>query len=51
MYLQKSYKILNLPENSSQEAIHKAYILLAKRFHPDSGSDEADADKFHEVCA
>lgn len=40
------YKELNLPNNSKQEDVRKAFIELAKRFHPDSGSPEADVDKF-----
>ncbi|KAK5641419.1 hypothetical protein RI129_009966 [Pyrocoelia pectoralis] len=45
----KCYEILNLPENSDQEAIRKAYLELVKRYHPDSSTDEADVKKFQEI--
>ncbi|KAF5292720.1 hypothetical protein FQR65_LT11188 [Abscondita terminalis] len=43
------YEVLNIPENSDQENIRKAYLAMVKRYHPDSSSNEADADKFQEV--
>lgn len=46
---QKCYRILNISEDSDQEEIRKAYIKLVKRYHPDSGTNEANADKFAEV--
>lgn len=46
---QKCYRILNISEDSNQEEIRKAYIKLVKRYHPDSGTNEANADKFAEV--
>ncbi|RZC33298.1 dnaJ -like subfamily C member 28, partial [Asbolus verrucosus] len=45
----KCYKILGISEDSDQEEIRKAYLKLVKRYHPDSGTEEADADKFSEI--
>ncbi|KAJ8923317.1 hypothetical protein NQ315_001875 [Exocentrus adspersus] len=45
------YKILEIDENSDQEQIRAAYLKLVKRYHPDSGTEEANADKFHEHTA
>lgn len=47
--LQRCYEILGLEEGCDQEQIRLAYLALVKRFHPDSGSKEASAEKFHEV--
>lgn len=47
--MQKCYKILGIPEDSDQEQIRAAYLVLVKKYHPDSGSNEANADKFLEV--
>jgi DnaJ family protein C protein 28 len=49
MEYKKCYRILNISEDSNQEEIRKAYIKLVKRYHPDSGTNEANADKFAEV--
>lgn len=46
---QKCCKILEIDENSDQEQIRAAYLKLVKRYHPDSGTEEANVDKFHEV--
>ncbi len=40
------YKILGIKKNATQEEIRKAYIELAKKYHPDHGGDE---DKFKEI--
>uniref|UniRef100_A0A1Y1KDU0 J domain-containing protein n=2 Tax=Photinus pyralis TaxID=7054 RepID=A0A1Y1KDU0_PHOPY len=45
----KCYNILNVPENSDQETIRRAYLELVKRYHPDSATDEADVKKFQEI--
>lgn len=34
---------------SDQETVRQAFLKLVKRFHPDSGSSEADPQKFQEV--
>lgn len=48
-FFQKYYRILGIPEDSDQEQIRAAYLALVKKYHPDSGSEEANADKFLEV--
>ncbi|XP_018561108.1 dnaJ homolog subfamily C member 28 [Anoplophora glabripennis] len=45
----KCYQLLEIDENSDQEQIRAAYLKLVKRYHPDSGTEEANTDKFHEV--
>lgn len=45
-YFQKYYQELNVPVNSNQDVIHEAFIKLAKKYHPDSSSPEANIDKF-----
>lgn len=45
----RCYHILKLPEDSNIEDIRSAFLDLAKRYHPDSGSPDADAKKFQEV--
>lgn len=47
--MQKCYKILGISEDSDQEQIRAAYLALVKKYHPDSGSEDANADKFSEV--
>lgn len=48
-YFQKSYQVLDIPPNSSQDVVKQAFLELAKKYHPDSNSPEADIDKFVEV--
>ncbi|KAJ8959039.1 hypothetical protein NQ318_022294 [Aromia moschata] len=45
----KCYKILEIEESSDQEQIRAAYLTMVKRYHPDSGTEEANAEKFQEV--
>ncbi|XP_023018927.2 dnaJ homolog subfamily C member 28 [Leptinotarsa decemlineata] len=48
----KCFQILGIDETSDQEQIRSAYLSLVKRYHPDSGTDEASAKKFQEIdCA
>lgn len=49
LLFQESYKLLNVPVNADQETIHHAFIQLAKKYHPDSGSPDANIDKFVDV--
>ncbi|KAL0883450.1 hypothetical protein ABMA27_016829 [Loxostege sticticalis] len=44
--IQECYHLLNLPLDSKQDAVRQAFLELAKKYHPDSGSPEADMDKF-----
>ncbi|KAL4707974.1 hypothetical protein ACJJTC_010590 [Scirpophaga incertulas] len=44
--INECYHILHLPINSKQDDIRKAFLDLAKKYHPDSGSPEANMDKF-----
>ncbi|KAJ4445406.1 hypothetical protein ANN_07211, partial [Periplaneta americana] len=44
--LQKYFKILEVPCNSDQEQVRQAFLNMVKRFHPDSGSPEANGEKF-----
>lgn len=46
---QKYFNTLGIEETNDQDKIKKAYLKLVKRYHPDSGTDEANADKFQEV--
>lgn len=43
------YEILGIKKNVSQQEIKKAYFVMAKKYHPDSG-DAAEVKKFHEVA-
>ncbi|MCS7178088.1 MAG: DnaJ domain-containing protein [Anaerolineae bacterium] len=43
------YAILGVSPLATQEEIRHAYRKLVRRFHPDSGSEEASAERFQEV--
>lgn len=43
------YAILGVSPDASQEEIKRAYRTLARRFHPDSGTEVASAERFQEV--
>ncbi|XP_050675877.1 dnaJ homolog subfamily C member 28 [Leptidea sinapis] len=44
--IEESYKVLNISPDSNQDVIRQAFIELAKKYHPDSQSPDADIDKF-----
>lgn len=43
------YNILGVEEDASQKEIKKAYRRKAKKYHPDSNSEEADEEKFKKI--
>jgi len=43
------YEILGVDEDASQKEIKKAFRRKAKKYHPDSGSEEADEERFKEI--
>ncbi|KAJ8879744.1 hypothetical protein PR048_020352 [Dryococelus australis] len=43
------YCILQLSKNCDEETARQAFLKLVKRFHPDSSSPEANAEKFSEI--
>ncbi|KAL0104820.1 hypothetical protein PUN28_016454 [Cardiocondyla obscurior] len=45
----KFYETLGVAENCEDETLRLAFVHLAKRFHPDSGTSEADAVRFSEI--
>lgn len=47
----KYYKSLGLPNESDQETVRQKFISLAKKYHPDSGSSDADTEKFQVIEA
>ena len=49
LYLQVDCQTLEVPYDCDEAQVRSSYIRLAKKFHPDSGSQEACKDKFNEV--
>lgn len=46
----QAIKILGLNSNYTESDLKKAFYLLAKKYHPDSG-ENYDVDKFNEVVS
>ncbi|CAH0585929.1 unnamed protein product [Chrysodeixis includens] len=40
------YQILNVPKDANQNEVRKAFLEMAKKYHPDSGSPFSDREKF-----
>ncbi|XP_049520154.1 dnaJ homolog subfamily C member 28-like isoform X1 [Dermacentor silvarum] len=47
--LKKCYQVLGIGEDSSMKEVKEAFVELARKYHPDSGSDTASAAKFDEI--
>jgi len=47
--LENHYKTLGIERSATPEEVKKAYFLMAKKYHPDSG-DESEIKKFHAVA-
>lgn len=47
--MEDHYKILGIKRAATPEEVKKAYFVMAKKYHPDSG-DETEIKKFHEVA-
>ncbi|XP_014778107.2 dnaJ homolog subfamily C member 28, partial [Octopus bimaculoides] len=45
----ENYNILNVNQKSTAEEVRESYIRLAKKFHPDSGSENANPEKFAQI--
>jgi len=43
------YAILNVSTECSNDELRSAYLLLVKKYHPDSISGQANAGKFAQV--
>ncbi|KAK3589098.1 hypothetical protein CHS0354_017439 [Potamilus streckersoni] len=47
--LKDCYQLLNLKEGCTEEDLKKAFLKLAKTYHPDGGTSTSDAKKFSQV--
>lgn len=47
--LSNCYRILGVSENCNDEVLRLAFVHLAKKFHPDGGTQHADPTRFSEV--
>ena len=43
------YEILDVPRNASKAEVKKAYLKLAKKYHPDLNKDSGTAERFKEI--
>ena len=49
IYMRNYYDILGISRDATQEEIKNAYRKLAKKYHPDSSSDEDSKERFQEI--
>lgn len=42
------YRLLGINKNATRQEIRKAYLLLAKKYHPDNFMDKEEAEKMQE---
>nr|XP_037284577.1 dnaJ homolog subfamily C member 28-like [Rhipicephalus microplus] len=47
--IKKCCEVLGIGEESSMKEVKEAFVQLARKYHPDSGSDTASAAKFDEI--
>lgn len=47
MDINKCYDTLGLTEDASFEQVHKRFIELSKKYHPDSNFNSSEEDKLH----
>ncbi|XP_050023281.2 dnaJ homolog subfamily C member 28 [Dermacentor andersoni] len=47
--IKECYEVLGVGEDSSMKEVKEAFVQLARKYHPDSGSDTASAAKFDEI--
>ena len=48
--MRNPYEILGVNRNSTEKEIKKAYLVLAKKYHPDVNKDDGAVEKFKEAA-
>ncbi|XP_068148353.1 uncharacterized protein [Drosophila tropicalis] len=49
-YRENYYDVLNIPRNSENQEIKRAFIELSKKYHPDANTKSGNPEKFVWVC-
>ncbi|XP_068148352.1 uncharacterized protein [Drosophila tropicalis] len=49
-YKENYYDVLNIPRNSDNQEIKRAFIELSKKYHPDANTKTGNPEKFVRVC-